>query len=140
MKTWLQPRMRNISSSLFITLSKTPVKAGDRFWGGNLSVTAALGFDADMKLRYQVKHISADRREVLLGITAKLTVRKAWRHLKITDQDIRGWVLFDNVVGMIKRSELLSHMKLAASTGGRAYQGSLSQTVRTLCSSTTASR
>ncbi|MEN6450470.1 MAG: hypothetical protein ABFC96_08270, partial [Thermoguttaceae bacterium] len=103
--------------SSFAPLPEKPVKQGDIFDAGEMIKKMPQG-EVNLKLRYEVLSVSADKKQALLRPKADIKLvpnPKASVSIALDSSSMDGWLLFDIEKGVVAQSK--TNLKMAMKIG-----------------------
>ena len=105
----------------FVQLSETPVKAGDVYDAGELSMGGGSPGQPEMKFRakYKVLSVRGDQKQAVLQPVIDFSLKDVpgMEQVKLESSSIDGWMLFDVEKGNILKSAADVKMAMGASEG-----------------------
>jgi hypothetical protein len=114
----LEDSTKKMFEGTFIQLSVTPVKAGDTYKAGTLSEGKV-----KVDMSYKVRAVSGDRTKAILEPRGEMKLEEGAfppsMDVKIKDQRLGGWALFDVQNGHLIKGEVHLHATLEMSSRGQ---------------------
>ena len=116
----------------FVQLPEGPVKRGDTYDAGKITMGDAQMGTMSATVRYRVKAVSADGKQVVLAPKARFEMGKsgAMSKMKMKSNEVGGWVLFDVAKGNIDRSQGTAEVEMSMSEGGIAMDMTMAADIR----------
>lgn len=116
--------IEQILKSSFVQLSKDPVKAGDTYDAGELSMGGPGGDGMKAKVRYKILSVSGDKKQAVLQPLVDFSITKipGAENIKMESCSADGWILFDVERGNIVRSAADIRMAMAGSEGRQSMR------------------
>jgi hypothetical protein len=114
----LEDSTKKMFDGTFIQLSKTPVKAGDTYKAGTI-------VDDKVKIHtsYKIRSVSGDKTKAVLEPIGKLELAPgafpAGADVKIKEQSLTGWMLFDVQKGHMSKADMRMNIVLEINAMGQ---------------------
>lgn len=129
-----QQSMQQVLKGSFVQLSEAPVKAGDTYDAGELSMGGGAPGQPEMKfrLRYKVESVRGDQKQAVLRPVVDFSLKDlpGMEKVKLESSSIDGWLLFDVEKGNILKSAADVRLSLSATEGNQSMHMDMSMKMK----------